>query len=247
MPSGARPRGVVRGERVGVVGDVAAADVLVAEVAADEALVLLLAGDAANAPERRQIQEPLIVGAGMFPDEEAGVADVVRVGEADQRAVALALLAAHSEHRQDAFAHAALAVEQPHTHLGAGVAAGVAVADLAGHPFGRPVRLGGDGVLLRCRRRERGRDAGRRRGARATVRFCEPFHNAVKFAEGIGDTPAKRPHPRVGCPVRVGVVPVGLSLTARTDHPTTVVLLVSAGLTGYFGEHWIGVMLRAVR
>jgi hypothetical protein len=90
-PVGRRPRralGVGAGERVGVVVELASADVLVAEVAADEAVLRLAAGDPADAPERRQVEEPLVVTLRMFPDEEPGAADVVGVCEADQQPVA---------------------------------------------------------------------------------------------------------------------------------------------------------------
>ena len=51
------------GEAVGVLVELAAADVLVGEVAADEAVLGLAAGDPADAAERRQEQEALVLGA----------------------------------------------------------------------------------------------------------------------------------------------------------------------------------------
>src|SRR5688572_8184360 len=151
LPVRRGPRRVVSGERVGVVGDLAPADVFVAQVAANEDLILFLTRDAADAAESWQIEKPFVVGIRMFPDEKCRVADVVRVGKPDQRAVAGALLAAQTEHRHDALPDSALTVEQAHPHFRARVAAHVAVANLTGDPFGGHVRrsLGGSGPVPR--------------------------------------------------------------------------------------------------
>ena len=87
-----RPRRVLAvgtGKAVGVVLELAAADVFVGEVAADEAVLRFAAGDAADAPERRQEEEALVLGVRVLPDQEAGALDVVRIGEADEQAVAV--------------------------------------------------------------------------------------------------------------------------------------------------------------
>ncbi len=85
---GVGERGVRVEQRVGVVVERAAADVLVGEVGADEALLTLGAGNAADAPERGQEQEALVLGAVAFPDQEAGAGDVVGIREPHQQAVA---------------------------------------------------------------------------------------------------------------------------------------------------------------
>ena len=77
------------GKAVGVVLELAAADVFVGEVAADEAVLRFAAGDAADAPERRQEEEALVLGGRVFPDQEAGALDVVRIAEPDEQAVAV--------------------------------------------------------------------------------------------------------------------------------------------------------------
>ena len=189
---GRRPGGVVGGEGVGVVGDVAAADVFVAQVAADEALLLFLAGDAAHAAERRQVQEALVVGARVLPDEKGGVADVVRIGKADQGAVAFALLPAEAEHRQGALADAALAVDR---------AASASRRASRGRCCGRgpdvqPIR--------RCSavpqsRLTPPRTARRRRGDEPQSDCVNLSQSSQVHAGVIGDTPAKRPHPACGC------------------------------------------------
>ena len=89
--AGRRPRRVLRRRPdVGVLVELAAADVLVGEVAADEALLRFAcrrcAGRGrATAGTGTARPRPLR----MLPDEEAGAADVVRVGEADEQAVAV--------------------------------------------------------------------------------------------------------------------------------------------------------------
>ena len=130
-------------QRVGVVLERAAADVLVGEVAADEALLPLGAGDAADAAERRQIEEALVVAAGALPDQEAGAGDVVGVGEPHQHAIAGGA----------AGRAAPRTLERPLTRRGPGdrtgawasssarVPAGVALVDLARDPVsGAPAR-----------------------------------------------------------------------------------------------------------
>ena len=71
---------------VGVVLELAAADVFVGEVAADEAVLRFAAGDAADAPERRQ-EEELVLGVRVLPDQEARALDVVGIAEADQQTI----------------------------------------------------------------------------------------------------------------------------------------------------------------
>src|SRR5215213_3697994 len=64
------PRGVLAvaaGEAVGVVVEFAAANVLVSEIAADEAVLRFGAGDATHAPGRRQGEKPLVLGRRMLP------------------------------------------------------------------------------------------------------------------------------------------------------------------------------------
>ena len=59
------------------------------------------------------------------------------IGEADERAVARRRRSPRSVSSvSDALADAALAIEEPHPHLGARVAAGVAVLDLPGDRVG---------------------------------------------------------------------------------------------------------------
>ena len=72
----------------------------------------------------------------MLPHEQAGVLDVVRVEEADERLVARPAGATKGEQRHGALSDAPLAIEQPHPHLPARVAAGVTVLDLPGHRVG---------------------------------------------------------------------------------------------------------------
>jgi hypothetical protein len=71
----------------------------------------------------------------MLPDEEGGVADVGRCNEADQCAIARVRRAAQRREDHAPLAHAALPVEQPHAHLGSGIASRVAVANLPGDRF----------------------------------------------------------------------------------------------------------------
>src|SRR4029079_6472211 len=107
--------------------------------AADEAFLRFSPGDAAHAAERRQVEKPLVVSFRVFPDEEAGAADVARVGEAHEQAIPVgcgrgrARVAAASERDESkrAIADAAAAIEQLHPQLGARVAAGVTVLDAA--------------------------------------------------------------------------------------------------------------------
>ena len=84
----------------------------------------------------------------MLPDEEPGAANVVRVGEADEGAVALR--APQREQGQGAIPDAAAAIEQLHAEVGAGVAAGVAILDAARDAIGGrrrgPGRLRGGGA-----------------------------------------------------------------------------------------------------
>ena len=128
---GGRPRGVLVGERVGVVGNVAAADVFVAQIAADEALLFFRARDPADAADGRQVEEPLVIGIGVFPHEQGGVLEVVRGQKANQRLVAGGSRPAQREQRHRALAGASLAIEEAHPHLGTRVTADVAVLDLA--------------------------------------------------------------------------------------------------------------------
>src|SRR5215203_4027183 len=79
----------VGGKAVAVVLELAAADIFEGEVAADEAVLRFAAGDAPDAPERRQKEEALVLGRRMFPDQEAGALDVVRIAEADEQAIAV--------------------------------------------------------------------------------------------------------------------------------------------------------------
>ncbi len=121
-------------QRIGVVLEGATADVLVGEIAADEALLALGAGDAADAGQGRQVEEAIVVAARALPDQEAGAGDVVRVGEADQDAIAGGALAAQAVHAQRALARPPLPIEQPHLHRQPRIATGVALVDLARDP-----------------------------------------------------------------------------------------------------------------
>jgi hypothetical protein len=123
----------------------------------------------------------------MLPDEQAGALDVVRVGEADERAVAGLARALKRKQRQYAFTHAALPVEHAHAHLGPRVAAYVPVPDgdrdlIGGQnrgqtPVGAVINLlGGNGD---------GRDDQDHSDDKpmmlAHSRLCESIHNDVKF------------------------------------------------------------------
>src|SRR4029079_17086864 len=105
------------------------------------AALALPSGAAAHAAERRQVEKALVVLFRVFPDEEAGAADVVGIGEADEEAVTRGRRAAQGQERQGAVALAAAAVDEFHAQGGARVAAGVAVLGDAG----RSVRRGGEG------------------------------------------------------------------------------------------------------
>ena len=194
---GRGPAGVLGRERVGVVGDVAAADVLVAQIAADEALLLFLPGDPADASERRQVEEPLVGGIVVLPDQERRAADVVGKGEAHQRLVAPAARALQRGNRQAALPHAALTIDETHPHLAAGIAAGVAVFHRLRHALGRE-RAGASSRLLAglqgWRDPGEGKDQTHQRQRLITRplngggaaggghgRLCESIHNSVKF------------------------------------------------------------------
>ena len=92
--------------------------------------------DPADAAERRQVQEPLIVGVGVLPDEERGVLDVVGICEPDERAIAGLPRSLEGKQRQDPLAHAPLPGEEAHPHLGTRVPARIAILDLLRHPLG---------------------------------------------------------------------------------------------------------------
>ena len=138
---------------VRVVVQLAAADVLEREVAADEALLRFRAGDPTDAAERRQIQKALGVGVRLLPGEERRVLDVVGIRETHQGLIPgdrTAGTAAQGDEREGALADALLAVEESHAHGHARVAAGVAIVDLSREPgaalFGRrPLRTFGQG------------------------------------------------------------------------------------------------------
>src|SRR5215218_8623382 len=66
-----------------------AADVLVSEIAADEAFLGLRAGNAPHASERRQIQETLVLRRRVLPHEKPGAFDVGGVGEPEQQPIAV--------------------------------------------------------------------------------------------------------------------------------------------------------------
>ena len=136
---------------------------------------------------------------GVLPDQEAGAFDVVGSGEADEHAVAVGAAAAQARHGQRAFARAALPVEEPHGHLEAAVAAGVAGIDLTADPVGR--------FAARGRRwAERNvvsvtAQAARRQCASWRSRFCEMFHaNYVKCftRPQVGRSAVSRASPSLG-------------------------------------------------
>ena len=129
-------------QRIRVVLEGATADVLVGEIAADEALLPLGAGDAADTGQGRQVEEAVVVAAGPLPDQEAGAGDVVRIGEPDQHPIAGAPLAAQAVDAQRPLTRAPLPVEQPHLHRQPRVATGVALVDLTRDPVGAAAELG---------------------------------------------------------------------------------------------------------
>ena len=106
------PRGLWISEAIGVVVELAATDVFVRKIAADEALLLFGAGNPSDAAERRQIEEPFVVGRRVFPDQQCGAFDVVGAEKAHQDAVASGRITSQPEHDQRALAHALLAIEQ---------------------------------------------------------------------------------------------------------------------------------------
>jgi hypothetical protein len=139
-------------QSIAIVVDLSAADVFVREVAADKTFLRFRSGDAADAPERRQVQEPIVFAGRLFPHKEAGAFDVVRIGEAHERAIAghrTPGASAQADQRERAFTLTALAIDEPHAHRHAHVASALAMFDLMREPVSARFGCGAYGTLLR--------------------------------------------------------------------------------------------------